>query len=134
MARRGGRVPDDWIETGRWRSWGAPTGGAVELAPGDGRQLRALLAGQRSGAPLPLPVVLLGGDDGVAVAAGGQVVGRLADGTAQGVSARLREAGRPRMAVAGMIRPAAAGAEFPDLALWLDRRLRPGFEGLLIRP
>jgi hypothetical protein len=38
------------------------------------------------------------------------------------------------MAVAGMIRPAEAGAEFPDLALWLDRRLRPGFEGLLIRP
>jgi hypothetical protein len=134
VAIRGRRVPDDWVERDRWRGWGPPTGGLVVLGPGGGRQLRALLAAQRRGAPLPLPVVLIRAADGerVRVAFGGQLVGELDPERDGEVLAALDASGRDRHAVAGLLRPPAPGAEWPDVALWLDRRLPAGFETVLV--
>jgi hypothetical protein len=128
------RVPDDWVESERWRRWGPPTGGLVVLRPGGGRQLRAVLAAQRRGSSLPLPVVLIRAADGerVLVAGGGQVVGEIDPRRAGEALATLEAAGRDRMAVAGLIRPPAGDGESPEVALWLDRRLAPGFESVLV--
>jgi hypothetical protein len=134
MTLRGRRVPDDWVEGERWRKWGPPTGGLVVLPPGGGRQLRALLAAQRRGASMPLPVVLIRAGDGerVLVAVGGQVVGEIDPKRAGEARVVLDAAGRDRVAVAGLIRPPAGDGEWSEVALWLDRRLAPGFEAVLV--
>jgi hypothetical protein len=133
MALRRRRVPDDWVERDRWRRWDPPAGGLVTLRPGGGRQLRALVAAQHRGAPLPLPAVLMRADDGrILVAVGGQVVGEIDRAHAGEAAARLEAAGRDRVAVAGIVRPPNPGGDWPEVALWLDRRLGPGFETVLV--
>ena len=134
MARRR-RIPDDWVETDLWRRWPAPRAGLVEPAPGAPRQLRALLAGRARGLPLPLPAVLLRDPhrDGVVnVAAAGYIVARLTAAAAGEVRPALDGNGRGRIAVCGLIRPPEPGRDDPDVALWLDRRLGPGFEVVLL--
>ena len=115
MAR--GRVPDDWVEKGRWRRWGAPADGLVTLNPGGGRQLRALLADRRADASLPLPVVLLRGDDDgpVRVAVAGQVVGAVPPERSALLPGRVGSPGRARVAVCGMVSPAPRGEEWPSV-------------------
>jgi hypothetical protein len=132
MAIRRRRVPDDWVEKDRWRRWEPPTGGLVALRPGGGRQLRALTAAQHRGAPLPLPAVLMRDDDRVRVALGGQVVGEVDRSRAGEASGLLDAAGRDRIAVPALLRQPNPGGEWPEVALWLDRRLGPGFETVLI--